>query len=111
MIDSEEHWMVNNKETIQNAILSQCGKTLPVQEKGIIAGFHSVGSENDHHPNAPTYEAVCINVGLNIVRNSDELQHVNCTQVFTRSAGYTKNKKDTLFKTQILQELQREFSA
>ena len=53
--DSEENWMVTNSETLQSALLSQCGKHLPRKRKNRnVAGHHSVEIQKrsqSEHPN------------------------------------------------------------
>ena len=53
---------------------------------------------------------LCINIGLNIGRNNDELQHVNCTSIYKIRGIYQEKEGYVLQNTDFLQELQREFT-
>ena len=95
--------MASNKETIQSAILSQCGKTLPYKRrKRIIAG-----------------NLFCVDLKMMAIRtlplgcastvDSHALQYGNCnevlTQCVTRCAGRPKEIKKRSSKQRFIQEL------
>ena len=90
-ICSEEDWMVTNKETIRSAMLSQCGEDTSVQEKE--KNLHWVFiSEDERMTVVRTLLLVRIrnNGGLSIVKKNHQCQHGDCTNMFTTSAGRTK---------------------
>ena len=48
---------------------------------------------------------MCINSGLNIEKKNHEMQHGNCTKVFTSSTGRTKKIRERSSNQKLLQEL------
>ena len=80
--------MATNREAIQSATLSQRGKTLPYgRKKSTMAGYYAVEIQKRSESELNCSMRICINSGLNIVNSNHELQHGNCTQVFSRSVG------------------------
>ena len=84
-----------NKETILSARLLQCGKKLTTvsEEK---QHFYLVFSHEDERMIAIRtllFTRICVNNGLNSVKKNHELQSGDCTNIFTKSSGRTKQTK------------------
>ena len=77
----EENWMATNKDAIQTAILSKCGKTLPAQEKekDLFMGLFS-GDERMIAIRTPLLVRICINSGLSTVDSQSERRRVQSNQ-------------------------------
>ena len=97
--------MATNKDTIQNAILSKCGKTPPCKrKKRTLAGRVFSGDPKTIAIRTLRLVTIGINRGRNIVKTNHESQQQD-TRICKIRGTYQENK-DTFFKNKRLtQEL------
>ena len=92
-IDTEVNWRSTNKEAIQFA------KVVMWKESSVHEREKNQRNElSSEHPEmiairTPLLAVICMNNGLNILKNKHEQQRGNCTNIFNTSAGRTKKTR------------------
>ena len=82
------NFFLSTMGTAENWRLSQCGKALPYsREIRTIARSHPARTTKMIEIRTLLLTRICINIGLNIVKNRHEWQRENCTMLFSKSAG------------------------